>query len=170
MKTFHDLYQHMHWADAAMWQAIAATPGTDDDTRIRELAYHLHLVQHAFTHLWRKTPFDVPKPESFSTLDAIREWAQGWHLDLIPYLATLDPAELQRRVMVPWVRHVEARLGNPPEQTTLADTMLQVLMHSAHHRGQMMTRLRELGGEPPLLDMIMWVWLGRPEAVWKGLP
>jgi uncharacterized damage-inducible protein DinB len=39
-------------------------------------------------------------------------------------------------------------------------------MHSAHHRGQALRRLRELGVEPPLCDFIVWIWTGRPDADW----
>ena len=37
-------------------------------------------------------------------------------------------------------------------------------MHSHYHRGQNATRLRELGGEPPMTDLIVWYWKGRPVA------
>jgi len=42
-------------------------------------------------------------------------------------------------------------------------------MHSTHHRGQVNARLRELGGEPPLADFIVWLWWGRPAASWTML-
>ncbi len=31
-----------------------------------------------------------------------------------------------------------------------------------------MTRLRELGGAPPLGDYVIWVWWGSPAAAWDG--
>ncbi len=34
-------------------------------------------------------------------------------------------------------------------------------------RGQNATRLRELGGEPPLTDYIAWLWKGRPAPDWE---
>ena len=37
-------------------------------------------------------------------------------------------------------------------------------MHSQWHRGQNAMRLRELGGEPPTTDLIVWYWKGRPSA------
>ena len=43
--------------------------------------------------------------------------------------------------------------------------MLQVALHSMYHRGQINARLRDFGGNPPLVDFIAWVWLGRPAAV-----
>jgi uncharacterized damage-inducible protein DinB len=39
-------------------------------------------------------------------------------------------------------------------------------MHSAYHRGQVASQLRELGGEPPLTDFVAWIWLDRPPADW----
>ena len=51
---------------------------------------------------------------------------------------------------------------------TLAETILQVAMHTAYHRGQIATRLRELGGEPQITDFIMWIWMRRPEADWPS--
>ena len=42
-------------------------------------------------------------------------------------------------------------------------------MHSTYHRGQVNVRLRELGGEPQLVDFIAWVWEGKPRAVWDDV-
>ena len=51
---FKDLFKHMYWADAVGWQAIFATPQTEDDARLRELLYHIHLTQNAFLSIWRR--------------------------------------------------------------------------------------------------------------------
>jgi len=47
--------------------------------------------------------------------------------------------------------------------------MLQVPLHSQYHRGQINARLRAVGGEPPRVDYIVWVWLGRPGAHWESI-
>ena len=47
-------------------------------TRLRELLYHTHLVQHVFLRMWRGEPRDTP----FPTFDAPRElmaWARAFH-------------------------------------------------------------------------------------------
>jgi uncharacterized damage-inducible protein DinB len=44
---------------------------------------------------------------------------------------------------------------------------MQVVLHSTHHRGQIVARVRELGGNPPLVDYIGWIWLGKPAAAWS---
>jgi uncharacterized damage-inducible protein DinB len=65
---------------------------------------------------------------------------------------------------LPWSSMVEKRLGRPPGITTIGETALQVALHSTYHRGQVNARLRELGGEPPLVDYIAWLWQGKPSA------
>ena len=39
-------------------------------------------------------------------------------------------------------------------------------MHSQHHRGQCMTRLKDFGGEPKNVDWIIWLWKQKPPARW----
>jgi uncharacterized damage-inducible protein DinB len=54
--------------------------------------------------------------------------------------------------------------------------LLQDAMHSHYHRGQGRTitagrdatRLRELGGEPPMTDMMVLVLKRRPAPVWRS--
>src|SRR5437773_1363713 len=94
-----------------------------------------------------------------------------------PVLATSLPVGwtvqsiLVRRTHVSdsWADQLAVRLGRPPSPVTLAQTMLQVTSHSSHHRGQVNVRLRELGCEPPLIDFITWLWLGKPSADWDSL-
>jgi uncharacterized damage-inducible protein DinB len=71
-----------------------------------------------------------------------------------------------RPIVMPWIEMFEKRLGRKAETPTFYETLLQVSMHSTYHRGQVNTRLRELGAEPPLTDFIAWVWLGKPAAEW----
>ena len=79
---------------------------------------------------------------------------------------------VNRPVALPWAQQVAERLGFEPALVTLADTAAQVVAHTAHHRGQVMTRLRGLGGNPPLIDFIAWVWRGeaRGELALNGMP
>jgi uncharacterized damage-inducible protein DinB len=65
---------------------------------------------------------------------------------------------------MPWIAEFEQRSGRRFDKPTLAETIFQVTSHSTYHRGQVNARLRELGGEPPLVDFIAWVWFGKPTA------
>jgi uncharacterized damage-inducible protein DinB len=64
-----------------------------------------------------------------------------------------------------WV-DAHARLGPGAMTPRIADTLWQVVLHTAHHRGQVSTRLREVGCDAPLLEYFVWVWQGKPAARW----
>jgi len=160
-----DLYPHMEWADATVWSAVLVDERASGDARLRELLYHTHLVQQVFLRMWRGEPRDTP----FPTFDAPRElmgWARAFHRDAPSQLATLGPDALTAPRPHSWIDLVEKELGRPPAMTTMGDTLLQVALHTHYHRGQVNMRLRDVGGTPPLVDYIAWVWLGRPEAPW----
>ena len=60
-------------------------------------------------------------------------------------LASFDPQSLllEPRVLA-LAEQVAAHLGFEPGPTTLAETMVQVYAHTGHHRGQVISRLRDL--------------------------
>jgi uncharacterized damage-inducible protein DinB len=160
-----DLYRHMEWADTTVWSAALASAPANSDARLRGLLYHTHLVQHAFLRAWRGQPRDLPFP-TFDALPSLLAWARDYHGDVRGFVADTAPERLVAPLPLPWADLVEQSIGRPPEQSTLADTMLQVPLHTLYHRGQVNLRLREIGGTPPLVDYIAWVWLGRPLAAW----
>ena len=69
-------------------------------------------------------------------------------------------------MLLPWSSFFAKRAGFEPHPSTLGETLLQLPSHSTYHRGQVNTRLRELGATPPLVDFIAWVWAGKPPAKW----
>jgi uncharacterized damage-inducible protein DinB len=64
------------------------------------------------------------------------------------------------------VDEVTLKKRREPAPITLGETLLQVVNHSTYHRGQINSRLRELGGTPPMTDFIAWVGLGKSGAEW----
>lgn len=46
--------------------------------------------------------------------------------------------------------------------STVWDVLNHVLLHAAHHRGQVNTALRQAGHEPPWVDFIAWIRAGEP--------
>ena len=161
----HDLYRHMEWADALVWSAALEVPEAAGDAKLRELLHHIHVVQHAFFRVWRGEPRDAPYP-TFDDLPSLMRWGRSYYADAAAYLGGLDDGDLARPLPVPWAEMVERSLGRAPETTTLGETAFQVPLHTIYHRGQVNARLRALGGEPPLVDYIAWIWLGRPAPEW----
>lgn len=162
-----DLYRHREWADASVWAAVLASDEGKVDKKIRDYFYHLHMVQYAFLRVWRSELRETAFP-NFDQTEPLRKWGQAYYGEGFTYLQSVSDAGLDEPMIVPWADMVEPRLGRKPDMTTLGDTLLQAAMHSQYHRGQVNARLKELGGGPPLVDFIVWVWLGRPTPVWPA--
>lgn len=160
-----ELYKHMEWADALVWSAVLTHQQISVDTQIQEWLKHLHLVQRAFLQTWRQDPLEFPSLQ-FDDVRELKRWAQTYYSEVFAYLADVSDDVLAAEMPVPWAERVAARLGRQPESTTRTETALQVVFHSTYHRGQINARIRTLGGEPPLVDYIAWVWLGRDAATW----
>jgi uncharacterized damage-inducible protein DinB len=156
-----DFCGHQAWADAEHWSAIEAHSSSAEDPVLRQRLHHIHLVQSAF--LWavgdRAADLAVTTPEDFPVLAELKAYARGSHAAFAGFLASVSDARLEERITMPWFR-------DPPLSITVTEALTQCAMHSHYHRGQNATRLRELGGEPPLTDLIVWYWRGRPAPAW----
>jgi uncharacterized damage-inducible protein DinB len=161
-----ELFRHMEWADARVWEAIGSSDPHDE--RLRTLLVHLHTVQRAFLAVWQGQPPEqgFRSPESFGALTEVRAWAQPVYGAQRAFLSDAPDVELARVLSPPWIAQVEAHLGRRPGPTTMAETAFQVANHSTYHRGQINARLRECGLTPPLVDYIVWLWLDRPGPEW----
>jgi uncharacterized damage-inducible protein DinB len=162
-----DLYRHMEWADAAVWSSVLASESGQTDTKLRGYLLHLHMVQRTFLSVWRGEPTKNPYP-TFEDAQVLMAWGREYYDEIFAYLKTLNDAVLSEPIVLPWASMVEKRLGRPPATSTMGDTLLQVPMHSIYHRGQVNARLKEVGGVPPNVDYILWVWVGRPGGVWPS--
>jgi uncharacterized damage-inducible protein DinB len=159
------LLKHMEWADALIWKTVLKLHDAQRDGPLLNLLYHLHSVQWAFLQVWRDEPLRVPELSSFSGLPAVANWARPCYPQLRAFVQNLDTGLLTKNIEFPWAAEVAERFG-PAGPTTLGESILQVVLHSTYHRGQVATRVREAGGEPPLTDFIAWLWKGRPDPEW----
>ena len=84
-----------------------------------------------------------------SQLTAIEEGlakvGEGW----TRWLAEADEDALER--VVPY-----GKTEGPKYSSRVEDILTQLLTHGAYHRGQIATRLRSLGIDPPKTDFILW--------------
>jgi uncharacterized damage-inducible protein DinB len=153
-----ELFDHQAWSDATLLTAVRACPAACDDEKLRQSLHHMITVQRAFLALFVKWPLDMnaelKPPESFDVLVAR---FRDTHPAEIAFVKGLDDASLTRVIEPPWL---------PGAKLTLAQAMMQVVMHSQWHRGQCASRLRAAGGQPPTLDFILWL-KDRPAPVWS---
>lgn len=160
-----DLFRHMEWADAELWRAISAKREALEDERLMKIVQHLHVVHRAFFLMWNGTKIDPEELYAKRTPDEARAAARSLYPQIEEFVANAE-SRLRDTVHMPWLQHFEKQLGRTLNSPTFADTFVQLPMHSAYHRGQVNARLRELGGEPPLVDYIAWIWFGRPSPEW----
>ena len=166
-ELLQDLYQHMEWADAAVWTSLGPMiQAGETDDRLHSLLYHMHYTQRAFLGVWTNTDLEGYDPSGFATLADMHEWVRSYHQDVQSFLATLDETRYAETTVIPWVRLFENHLGGKAGPTNLGETLMQVTQHTTYHRGQVNARLRELEGEPQLVDYIAWIWKGRPVPEW----
>jgi uncharacterized damage-inducible protein DinB len=155
-----DLYDHQEWADAEHWRAIGALQAARDYAPLRQRLHHIHQVQRMF--VWaagdRTTRPKGTTPMDFATFDDLKAYARGAHEQIRALLPTICAERLAATISMPWFP--------TPCELTLETALAQMAMHSHYHRGQNAVILRELGGEPPTTDLIVWHWKGRPAPDW----
>jgi uncharacterized damage-inducible protein DinB len=155
-----ELYAHQEWADAAHWRAFEAHPWALADKAIREWLLHIHQVQYGF--LWitgpRTSGFEFKKLEDFPGMSDMKQYAKRYHAAAGELVNGLNAVTLEELVEAPWFK--------PPVKLSRRHALTQAALHSHYHRGQNATRLRELGGEPPMTDFIVWLRDGQPAAKW----
>lgn len=144
-----ELYAHQEWADSKILEAVKAHPGAAEDQDLRTRLHHIVTVQRGFLAVLQNSPFDVAAemraPGSFAELEARFHEA---HAGAAEFVGSIDEVAAARMIDMPWI---------PGLRLSVWQAMLQMVMHSQHHRGQCAMRLRELGGVPPMVDYILWL-------------
>lgn len=160
------LFDHMEWADATVWRAARACAAATDDKVLHDRLFHIHATQNAFLKAWRAEEVAFTGPDAYPGLDAVLQFAREFYAVAPAYVASLAPEAVGKEMVLPWSSFFAKRSGFEARPSTLGETLLQLPSHSTYHRGQVNTRLRELGATPPLVDFIAWVWAGKPAPEW----
>ena len=162
---FGELYRHMEWADARVWSAVMSSDATATSDKILEKLRHIHRTQQFFLKVWRGEEIEFRKIEG----PLADEYAlvSQYYADVHDYVDAIDEASYAQVLNLPWADRFAQRSGlDHASPTTLGDTLFQAVAHTNYHRGQANTLLREHGVEPPLVDYIAWLWLGKPAVSW----
>jgi uncharacterized damage-inducible protein DinB len=163
-----DLFDHMESADAAIWTEVLKHETAREDAQLRRYLLHMHTVQRAFLNAWTSQPVAFRQDFDDTTIAAELDDVRSYYAVARAFIAAQDETALGERMILPWEAWVEQYLKRPPSPTRLGETILQVISHTTHHRAQVSARLRALGGEPPPVDYIAWLWLGRPQPEWPA--
>jgi uncharacterized damage-inducible protein DinB len=153
-----DLMAHSEWANAVFFHAWGKSPARDHE-EMRTRVGHFVGVQGAFLSIFKGEVPGGPPGGPPPTFAELRTRAETTHADLGAMTANLDSEALSRTMLIPW-------FPDPPCVITLAQALVQIAMHTQHHRGQCMTRLKDLGGQPKNVDWIIWLWQQKPKPRW----
>jgi uncharacterized damage-inducible protein DinB len=160
MLTFlRDLMAHAEWANAVFFHAWGKSPARDHEEMRRRVG-HIVGVQQGFLSVVRGETPGMPPDGPPPTFEQLKSRAETGHAGLRDFTAALKPEELSRTVRIPW-------FPDPPCVITVAEALVQAAMHTQHHRGQCMTRLKDFGGEPKNVDWIIWLWKQKPQPRWS---
>jgi uncharacterized damage-inducible protein DinB len=164
LEHIKQLFDHMYWADATVWETILNNSDVQKNDKLKKIIYHYHITQYAFYYIWNSLPMEFPRFKDFKSIVEISNWASDYPDLARTFISTITEEDLNKVVHIPWAERLVETLGKKPADSTLAEQMLQVTAHSSYHRGQVNSQIRESGGEPPLVDFIAWVWLDKPKV------
>jgi uncharacterized damage-inducible protein DinB len=115
-------------------------------------------TQEAFLQIL-KGEVVMPPEHPLPGFQELKTRCEAGHGVLKAMVRGLDVAALDKIVHIPW-------FPEPPCLIPFSDALLQVCLHSQHHRGQCMARLKALGAKPKNVDYIIWLWKQKPEPRW----
>ena len=154
-----DLLGHQAWADAMFFRAWEGS-GFLEDEDLRLRTEHLVATQEAFLQVLKGDAVALPGQPG-PDFQALKARCEAVHQVFNALGYGLDGASLARPVRVPW-------FPEPPCVVPVSDVLLQVCLHTQHHRGQNMARLKALGAKAKNVDYIIWLWKQKPEASWPA--
>jgi uncharacterized damage-inducible protein DinB len=158
LALFRDLFEHQAWADAAMLKAIRQHEAAARDEPLRSLLHHTLLAHRFWLHLSQGLPFvaedEAKVPETLDTVAARYQETQARDRQ---WLARIGESGLDRLLESPFF---EGR------RYSVRDGLMQICLHSQGHRSQCASKLRALGGAPPVLDYVLWIKADRPAPAW----
>ena len=160
-----DMFRHMAWADALVFSTIFPRAEALRDEYLRTKLRHQHVVQKLFLDVWSCVPFNSGVAGDFD-FHELAGFARDVHDGSMRFLESLTPEALDSVVDLPWSKTATEKLGFSVADHSLAETLVQVPAHSSYHRGQVCARLRELGVDPPMTDLIAWIWRHKPAPEW----
>ena len=149
------LYDYNTWAIDRTLDACAAL-SDEQFTRdlgssfrsVRDTLVHISGAQWIWLERWHgRSPNSAPVATDFPNLEAVRRRSAEVERNLLDYVASLTPEDLQRVISYKTMAGVA---GAQP----LWQMLQHLANHGTYHRGQIATMLRQLGAKGQSTDMI----------------
>lgn len=156
LADFRTLYDYNSWANHRILEACAPL-SAEQFTRengssfpsVRDTLAHICGAEWIWLERWngRMPTSGIPAATDYSDYETLkRRWTEIGS-DLLGYIASLTPADLNRVVEF-------KTLAGVPFSQQLAPCLQHLANHGTYHRGQVTTMLRQLGAKPVATDLI----------------
>jgi uncharacterized damage-inducible protein DinB len=149
VSMLQDLIRHKVWANTTLLDSIRGHETAASDPELQKLLHHIILANRFWLLLSLGLPF-AEKEESRvpESLEAIENRYRETHDKELEWMSSITEADLDGKLETPLI---------PGFSCSVAQALMQVCMHSQGHRVHCAALLRQLGGEPPQTDFILWV-------------
>ena len=113
---------------------------------IRDILIHLMDAERYWIATLRDTKIEKSKSEDFQDIQSIRSAWSRIAIDTEEFIRNLADEELQHVKSVRW--------GDQTVRFTGAKVLVHMATHETHHRGFLIGLIRQLGLEPPDVNML----------------
>ncbi len=158
LDTVRAMLGYDDWANDTILRA--AMPLTDEQLdrpfdmgrgTLRKTLLHIVCAEQVWVARWQgraETPW--PDEDERAGVAVMQERLQRGRTERTGFLDSLRDGDLARKVTY---RDSFGSLFSAP----LGDMLLQMCIHSVHHRAQAVNMIRRVGGTPPELDYMYWL-------------
>lgn len=158
LDSLRALLKYSDWANGALLGAAAPLTVAQLDQpfdmgvgSLRKTLIHLYNGEYVWLNRWRgRAETKWPSEDEPAEPGELHERFRACWRERDAFIATTGEADLAR------VINYRDSKGSM-YLATLADMMLQMFVHSTHHRAQAVNMIRRVGGTPPDLDYMYWV-------------
>lgn len=168
------LYAYNRWANQRMFSALTklsdqqlAAEVPSSFSSIRETVFHILFAEWLWLKRWQGTsphasvpdpnvtsatwkslsPGGIPTPRELTTVAELKSFGDSVERERQDFLGRLTDVTLQAPL------HFKDMKGNPYAEP-LVQLLQHVVNHGTYHRGQIVTMLRQVAGDPVGFDMV----------------
>ena len=155
LATLFELFDYNYWARDQQFKACArltrkqfTEPLGGSFSSVRDTLTHLVFAEWVWLERWEgRNPTAWPS-EQFDTLPPLEAYWRKMELRMREHLAGLDPEGLGATLTY---TNFKGEMWSYARWRT----MVHVINHQSYHRGQITNMLRQLGVEPPAVDLLV---------------
>lgn len=157
LESIHELYAYNHWANDKVLDSVSGLSWEEfarkDKTSYGSLwgtLVHIFGVEWLYPQRWNgNSPRALPKPESITGFDALRNYWSDVRAGQLQFLAELTEEKLRGRLE--YINLQGEKYAYP-----LVEQMKHLVNHSTYHRGQVAQQLRLMGKPAVSTDYLLY--------------